>query len=264
MNELALLTGASGGIGKEMTQILAANGLDLLLIDKDQNALQEQKSTLNRAFPLIEVHILVMDLVNPSSATEVEEYTKHLNVVPTILINNAGFGTLGFFTHNDWDRERSMLQLHVMTLTHMTKIYATQMVAEGRGRIMNVASLAGFHPSPLMAVYNASKAYVISFSEALANEMKGTGVTVTVLCPGLTRTGFQKVVGGGEPDFTKSSWLSSTPKMVARKAYQDMMKGKVISIPGFFNRLLANGYRFVPRNTVVHLVRKIQEQNRRL
>ncbi len=208
MNKLAIVTGASGGIGSALSSVLATHGFDLLLVDKRANQLAELEHELSVNFPNVEIDAIAKNLTDPGAVAEIEAYTDSRNKVPEILINNAGFGTIGMFTEIKWDLEEQMLRLHVITLTNLTKIYLRKMVAKGRGRIMNVASVAGFHPSPLMAVYNASKAYIISFSEAVANEVKDKGVTITVLCPGLTRTGFQKVVGGGEPDFTKSPLLS--------------------------------------------------------
>jgi short-subunit dehydrogenase len=135
------------------------------------------------------------------------------------------------------------------------------MLLRGSGNILNVASVAGFQPSPLMAVYNATKAYILSFTEAIANEVRGTGVAVTVLCPGLTRTDFQQTVGG-DPGFTRSHWLSSSAEDVARYGLRAMQKGKVVAVPGLFNQLLANAYRFLPRRVVTQLVRRVQEKNR--
>ena len=156
-----------------------------------------------------------------------------------------------------------MIRLHIETLTHLTKLFLSDMLKKGHGKILNVASVAGYQPSPLMAVYNATKAYVLSFSEALANEVKGTGVTVTVLCPGLTRTGFQKNVGVGDPDFSKNNWISDGPDRVARSGIKAMQAGKSVVVPGFLNKLLITIQRFLPRSVVTLLVRRIQERNRR-
>jgi len=156
-----------------------------------------------------------------------------------------------------------MINLHIFTLTRLTKLYIKDMVISGSGRVMNVASVAAFLPSPLMAIYNASKAYVLSFSEAIANEVKETGVTVTVLCPGLTKTGFSKVVGNGEANLLKKNWIAATPQKVAEYGYRAMKKGKVVAIPGFLNNIPVNLSRFLPRNFITQMVRNAQETNRK-
>ena len=148
-----------------------------------------------------------------------------------------------------------------MTTTHLTKLVLKGMVSRGHGKILNVSSLAAFQPGPLMSIYYASKAYILSFSEAIARELKGTGVTVTALCPGITKTGFQKVVSQNTVENTITFNMASA-KAVAKYGYNAMMKGKTIAIPGKLNKLLANLPRFIPRNKVTSIIKKIQEKNR--
>ena len=138
-----------------------------------------------------------------------------------MLINNAGYGVFGMFAETDWQREFAMIQLHVVTSTHLTKLFLEGMVSRGYGKILNVSSLAAFQPGPLMSIYYATKSYILSFSESIANELKGSGVTVTVLCPGLTKTGFQKTVGEANPN-AKWSWASA--EKVAEYGYKSMKK----------------------------------------
>ena len=163
-----------------------------------------------------------------------------------VLINNAGFGLFGTFSETDWERKLEMLQLHIITTTHLTKLLLKGMLEQGSGKILNLSSLAAFQPGPLMSLYYASKAYILSFSEAIANELKGTGVTVTVLCPGQTNTSFQRVVSNSSSD-NKIGFNVASPKDVARYGYKAMMKGNTIAIPGRFNKFLASLHRFVSR-----------------
>jgi short-subunit dehydrogenase len=263
MDQTALLTGASSGIGLELAKLLAGDGIHLVLVDIREDALLDFQRQLQAQHPSLRVVTLVEDLAQPDAADRVFQAVRERGLEVDLLINNAGFGALGPFVQNDWEKEGRMLQLHVHTLTHFCKLFIPGMVARGRGRVMNVASVAGFQPSPLMAVYNASKAYVLSFSEAIANELEGTGVTVTVLCPGLTRTGFQAGVGVGEARFTKRSWLSASAGEVAEFGYRAMFGGKTVAIPGVLNVALATAHRFLPRKTMVRMVRKVQERNRK-
>ncbi len=261
-NHAALITGASGGIGFEIAKLLAPDHSHLVLADIREDALEKAGHAIRSLAPDCEVIPLVLDLAQIGAAEHVFSHPRLRELEISTLVNNAGFGTFGLFQETDWEKESRMLQLHVLTLTHLTKLVLPGMIARKQGRILNVASVAGFQPSPLMAVYNASKAYVLSFSEALTNEVKGTGVSVTVLCPGLTPTGFQAGVGVGKPEMTANKWISSSADFVGRKAITDLKKGKTISIPGRINYLLANAHRFLPRNTVTAMVRKVQEKNR--
>ena len=260
MAKTALVTGASGGIGMELAQLLAAENYHLILADYRERELTDVAKRLKRAFPELDIDAIAMDLAAPGAAQALfQKAGKPVHV----LINNAGFGVVGHFKDTDWERENRMIHLHVLTLTELCKLFGREMAAAGSGRIMNVASVAGFQPSPLMAVYNATKAYVLSFSEAIANELKGTGVTVTVLCPGLTITGFQEAVGVGSPKMTANRLISAGAREVAQYGLKAMMKGKTIAIPGLLNRIFATLHRVLPRNTVTSLVRKAQERNRR-
>ena len=262
MNKVALITGAGGGIGAEIALKLASQGYTIYIVDNRSEALNRLQERIEEDSPGVDVIALVADLCDEKSSNHIFDEVGKRHDVLHVLVNNAGFGVLGHFKDVAWEREKRMIRLHIETLTHLTKLFLPGMLSNRSGRIMNVASVAGFLPSPLMAVYNASKAYIISFSEALANELKDTGVTVTVLCPGLTRTGFQKVVGEGNAGFTKSSLLSDSASMVANYAIRSMHQGKIIAIPGLFNKFFSNAYRFLPRNWVVRMVRRIQEKNR--
>ncbi|RED50155.1 SDR family NAD(P)-dependent oxidoreductase [Seonamhaeicola aphaedonensis] len=252
----ALVTGAASGLGWEFSKILAKNNFNLVLIDINIHKLHEAKKLIERKHT-VKVITLVKDLSRPNIS---EEIFKDINTID-ILINNAGFGVFGHFVNTSWKSESKMLDLHIKTTTELTKKALEIMTEQGYGKILNVASMAAFQPGPLMSIYYASKAYILSFSLAIANELKGTGVTVTALCPGQTKTNFQKVVSASSSP-NKIKFNMSDAKTVASYGYAALIKGKAIAIPGFLNRFLALLTRFIPRNTVTAIVRKIQEKNR--
>jgi short-subunit dehydrogenase len=260
MRNTALITGAAGGIGLELAKLMARDSYDLVLIDQryDLPDITKDLLTIN---PAINIKIIVKDLTKPGVAKDIYEELQNEKIIIDVLINNAGFGHYGEFNETDWEIELKMLKLHVITLTHMTKLFLKGMLERKKGKIMNVASMAAFQPSPLMSVYFASKAYILHFSEAIANEVRGTGVTVTVLCPGATKTGFQETINTGMPDYADKSWVYATPAAVAKYGYRAMNRGKVVAIHRFVNYLTAILIRFLPRNTVTNLTRRIQEKN---
>lgn len=262
MTKTALITGAASGLGYEFSKLLANDGHDLILIDIDADNLKKVKNELEKAFG-IEVKLLVKDLSRPNIAVEIMEAVG--NEVIDVLVNNAGFGLFGSFHNTDWDRERDMLNLHIMTSTHLTKLVIDKMVARDSGKILNISSLAAFQPGPLMAIYYASKSYLLSFSEAIANELKGTGVTVTVLCPGPTKTSFQQVVSDQAADDSSENKIDfnmASSSEVAAYGYKALLKGKTVAIPGILNKFLASLHRFVTRGAAANIVRKVQEKNR--
>ncbi len=254
----ALVTGGASGLGYELALLLAEDNYNLILIDIDANKLEKTKTEIQDKFNS-EITILVKDL---SIVNIAEEIFKEINNIPIdVLINNAGFGLFGTFANTDWQRESAMLNLHIMTTTHLTKLLLTGMIERSSGKILNMSSLAAFQPGPLMAIYYASKAYILSFSEAIANELKGTGVTVTVLCPGQTNTSFQEVVSQ-ETSENKIGFNIACPKQVAAYGYKAMLKGKTVVVPGKFNKFLSKLPRIMPRDTATSIVRQIQEKNR--
>jgi len=254
----ALVTGGASGLGYEFALLLAQDSHNLILIDIDSDKLSETKKELETKYS-IQVTTLTKDL---SIQNISEEIFNEIGDTPIdVLINNAGFGLFGTFAETDWAREAAMLNLHIMTTTHLTKLVLKGMVERKSGKILNMSSLAGFQPGPLMTIYYASKAYILSFSEAIANELKGTGVTVTVLCPGQTKTSFQEVVSEKTSE-NKISFNMGCPKEVAAYGYQQMNKGKVVVVPGAINKVLSQLPRVFPRNMAANIVRKIQEKNR--
>lgn len=254
----ALVTGGASGLGYEFAVLLAKDSYHLILIDIDSSTLNETKKELESHYP-IQVTTLTKDLSIQNISEEIVEEIKETPI--DVLINNAGFGLFGTFAETDWHREAAMLNLHIITTTHLTKLLLKGMVQRGSGKILNMSSLAAFQPGPLMAIYYASKAYILSFSEAIANELKGTGVSVTVLCPGQTKTSFQEVVSQ-ETSENKISFNIASPKDVAAYGYKEMNKGKIVVVPGIINKFLSKLPRIMPRNTAANIVRKIQEKNR--
>jgi len=254
----ALITGASNGIGLELAKIHASKGGNLVLVARNKSKLDELKKELENQYK-VSVYIIGKDLSVFNSAQEVYDETNKQNIKIDYLINNAGFGDFGMFLDSDWNKELQMINLNITTLTQFTKLYLRDMVKHRSGKIMNVASTAAFQPGPIMAVYFATKAYVLSFSEAVNNEVSDKGVTVTTLCPGATESGFQAAASMEESNLVKGRKLP-TSKEVAEYGYAAMLKGKTVAIHGLMNWILANSVRFTPRALVVKITRKIQDK----
>src|SRR5580698_2389839 len=258
----ALITGASFGIGLELARIFAREGHNLVLVARSADKLRQLASELEKAHGTRSL-ILAADLSDPGAAAYVLDQTTRANIAIDILVNNAGFGQYGFFVDNDLEECLKQIQLNITTLTHLTRLYLPDLIARARSegtnaRILNVASTAAFQAGPLMAVYYATKAYVLHFSEAIANELHGTGVTVTCLCPGPTATEFQKRANLEGIRLTKFGTMDA--RTVAEDGYRALMAGKPVVISGFKNWLVAQSVRFSPRRLVTAMVRKLQEQ----
>jgi short-subunit dehydrogenase len=258
VRESVLITGASGGIGEEFARLFASKGYDLVLASRNEAKLRVLAASLAAAHS-IRAEILAVDLSVPASAQALESFLAAQGIETHILVNNAGFGTFGAFADNDLAAELAQIQLNVTTLTHLTKLILPGMLRRGRGKILNVASTAAFQPGPFMAVYYATKAYVLSFSEALSNELQGSGVTVTCLCPGGTRTGFMARAKMGNPEIVSRSSVMMEAAVVARRGFDGLMKGKRLVIPGFLNKLLAHSTRLGSRGLNAKVVRRILE-----
>lgn len=254
----ALITGASSGIGLELARILATDHHDVVLVARNLDKLNELKQELEGKHG-IKAMVIPADLSIPRISDEIYYDLANKGIQVDILINNAGFGDYGAFANAEWKKQANMLQVNIVALTHLTKLFLRGMVERGHGRIMNVASTAAFQPGPLMAVYYATKAYVLHFSEAIANELQGTGVTVTALCPGPTRTEFQSTATMGDSRLFKIFNVPSA-ESVARFGYQAMMKGKTVAIYGVFNYLLSLSVRFTPRSLVTWFSRQFLER----
>jgi uncharacterized protein len=258
MSKTALITGASGGIGLELAKIHALNGGDLVLVARSEGKLLAIKKELEIKHA-VKVKIISKDLSEKDAALDVYNELKKENIKIDFLINNAGFGDFGFFHESDWAKAENMLNLNITCLTQFCKLFANDMIAQGGGKIMNLASIAAFMPGPLMSVYYASKAYVLHFSEAINNELKENGITVTALCPGPTESGFQAASFQKESKVIKGKKLTSAGE-VAAYGYRAMLKGKPVAIHGRMYAFLVNVMRFLPRSFVVSAIRKIQDK----
>lgn len=252
----ALITGASSGIGLEFAKIFAAQKNDLVLIARSANKLTALADTLKQQYGVV-VHVIAADLSKMNEAQLVYDTCKRQDIHVDYLINNAGFGDFGFFVENDWTKTEQMIDLNMKSLTKLCYLFIPDMIKRKLGRILNVASTAAFQPGPTMAVYYATKSYVLFFSEALSNELKGSGVSVTCLCPGATESGFQVAAAMENSALVKGKKLPTSAE-VALFGYKAMMKGKLTVIHGWMNYLMANSIRFTPRAWVLPIVRKIQ------
>lgn len=246
------ITGATSGIGYELAKIFAKEKRDLFLVARDEEKLISIKEVFEKDYGIY-VHYLAKDLSLAYGPEEVDSWLQRENPEVDVFINNAGFGQFGEFRENDLKREESMIMLNVLALTKLSK-YVLKFMK--KGYILNVASTAAFEPGPYMAVYFATKAYVLSFSEALAEELRGSDVYVSTLCPGPTKTQFEKVAEASEAGIFKSTMSAET---VATYAYKHMMKGKRIIIPGIQNKFLIFVIRFIPRGVVTWMVGKIMK-----
>ena len=262
MIKTGLVTGAASGLGYEFSILLAQDSFDLVLVDIDEEKLIAVKQEI-RAIYQVQVDIIICDLSKSGCVELIYEQIKDRNI--DVLINNAGFGLYGFFSETEWELEESMIYMHIMVMTHLTKLILKGMIKMKSGKILNLSSVAAFQPGPLMAVYYATKAYILSFSEALANEVKGTGVTVTVLCPGQTKTNFQKITAKNSKEKLSSAGFLSLadPVKVALYGYNDMHSGYSKSVPGLINKFLILASRITPNRFSLPLIRKIQVQMRK-
>jgi short-subunit dehydrogenase len=235
MKEIALITGASSGIGFEIAKLFAADKIDLLLVARSENRLQEIKKEFEEKFK-VDVFTVAADLSSKVEIQAVYDVVNTNNLSVNYLVNNAGFGDYGAFINRSMEKYKEMIQLNIVSLTELSYRYGKEMVTRGKGRILNVASMAGLQPDPNFAVYGATKAYVISVSEAIHKEFEKTGVTVTILSPGATASNFMNRANMSNAKLYASGVMTSLE--VAREGYKGMMKGKLHVIPGFKNKIL--------------------------
>ena len=261
MTDVALVTGASSGIGLELAKLFARDGHDLVLVARREAQLQELAAALTDRYA-VRVTVIAADLADSSAPAEIARRVAAAGLDVRFLVNNAGFGLTGEFTRTDVTTELRMIEVNITALTHLTKLFLPGLVAQHQGAILNVASTAGFVPGPLMAVYYATKAYVISVSEALAEETRHSGVTVTVLCPGSTRTEFQERAGVDlEAGRVRGPWVAEAAS-VARAGYVGMLRGKRLVIPGLVNKAMVLATRVVPRGLLARAMRRVLERVR--
>jgi short-subunit dehydrogenase len=257
----ALITGASTGIGYELSKCFAADHHNVILVARQAQRLRQIAEDFTKQFG-ITAKIIVADLAQPDAPQKIVEAVREDSLRIDYLINNAGFGLGGTFAETDLAAELGMIQVNISALVALTKLFLPEMIARKSGKVMNVASTAAFQPGPLMAVYYATKSFVLSFSEAIANELKGTGVTVTALCPGPTASEFQKRAKIENTRLVKGKVLGMmTAEQVAKVGYHGLMRGKRIVIPGLLNKIGVHGTRITPRAITTQIARMVQENH---
>ncbi|MBE6894280.1 MAG: SDR family oxidoreductase [Ruminococcaceae bacterium] len=260
MTKTALITGASSGFGAQFAKLFAKDGYNLVLVARSTDKLNAIKHSLEGEYG-VDVTVITKDLSAQGAAEEIYAFTQQKNINIDVLVNNAGFGILGDFAPSSLAKQQQMLNLNIITLTKLCHLYLPYMLAQKKGHILNVASIAGFAPGPGMATYYASKAYVLNFSDALATELKGSGVTVTALCPGPVNTGFADAAG-----FKKSLLFSGKEDgkaaQVSRYGYSAMKKGKAIALPDIMCKLGAFAVRLAPRSFAKWFIYTVQSNRK--
>lgn len=255
MAKTALITGASGGIGAEFAKVFAREGYHLIIVARSEDKLLKLANDLQSKHR-VNVQVIPKDLTQPDAAQALFDELNGQQI--DVLVNNAGYATYGAFVESDMQRELNEIQLNVTTLTALTRLFLPAMVERRSGYVLNVASTAAFQPGPLMAVYYATKAYVLSLSEALAKEVEDSGVMVSALCPGPTQSGFQERADMTESRLVQGGLMSAA--QVAEIGYRSMMKGQRVVVPGFMNKVQAFVIRFTPRNMVTNIVMNMQKR----
>jgi len=249
-----LITGASAGLGKDLAALFAADGYDLVLVARRRERLEALAAELTAAHG-VTVTVLAQDLGAAGAAEAIHAAVQEAGLTVTCLVNNAGFGSNGRFWELAGEREAEMVQVNIMALVQLTHLFLPAMVARGAGRILNIGSTAGFQAGPHMATYYASKAFVNHFTEALAVELEGTGVTATVACPGPVATEFGAVAGNDKSNLFRSGAAASMD--VARFAYEAMKAGRSLVVHGVMNKLATQGNRLMPRSVVQRIAAKL-------
>jgi short-subunit dehydrogenase len=248
--ERALITGGSVGIGAALAEVFAAHGHDLVLVSRNREKLEARGSDIRNKFG-VDVVCIAEDLADPQGARRLHKAVADRGLEVDYLVNNAGVGLYGKFATTDLDAELKMIQLNTTSVVELTKRCLPAMIARRRGRILNVASTAAFVPGPWMSIYYATKAFLLSFSQAIDYELKPHGITVTTLCPGPTESEF-KVRAGSQRSRLFETFVMDAPT-VARVGYEAMMQGKAVAIPGLRNKVIAAAVRVIPRPLIAEL-----------
>jgi len=254
MGKSALVTGSTSGIGKALTDKLAGDRYNLVLVSRDAGKLSSQSKNLTAKYS-VEITVIAMDLSAQTAAQNVYEKVKALGISIDILINNAGFDEYGPFLNTDAKKELDMINLHAIFTTEMMKLYIPDMVKNGFGRILNLGSTASFFACPYNAVYAATKTYILSLSRGVNAELKGTGVSVTTLCPGATETEFAPKAGMEATFLFRHMVLK--PEKAADVGYRALMKGKAFVVAGWYNKVLVQSSRFIPSAFSVFMTKKM-------
>ncbi|MEW5814956.1 MAG: SDR family oxidoreductase [Spirochaetota bacterium] len=258
MKNTVLITGASSGIGAALAREFAINGHDLVLIARNTNRLETISSELRSQYGVL-AKVIVRDLADRNSAEAIYRQLQNEKISIQILINNAGFNVYGEFIRTSLESELQLIEVMIASTTRLTKLFVKDMVTQGRGKVLNVCYTGSFAPGPLDAVYQASKAYMLSFSEALHEELRGTGITVTALCPGATETEFAQRANMSDTRLFKGMTMSA--ESVAKIGLKAAMKGKRSVVAGFLNRLLVLSIRFLPKGTLLRTTRLLLSKN---
>ena len=252
----AVVTGASSGIGRELALQFAERGFDLVLIGRDSESLRSLAQAIKDHHGR-QSAILPVDLTSPTGALEVYKQCVRRSILPEILVNNAGYGLFGPFAGLSIEEQLGMIQLNITTLTHLTRLFLPEMIRRRQGFVLNLASTAAFQPGPLMAAYYASKSYVLSLTIALAQELKGSGVSISVLCPGPTKTEFHHRAGVRHTSIGDMAFMSA--RDVAEAGIDQMLKRKTVIVPGFLNKVGTIGVRLLPMSLAAHLVKRLHQ-----
>lgn len=259
MKDIALVTGASSGLGLEFAKLFAQDGYDLVLVARSADKLDALAHELDQVYD-VTAWTVAADLSTPEGLATLTSFTRSSGLVISALVNNAGFGDCADFAQADIAKLDQMVELNIRALMDLSYYYLGDMLERNSGLILNVASVAGFEPGPGMATYFASKAFVLSFSEALAEELRGTGIHVTALCPGTTATKFWDVAEAGTLSMLRQAVMAK-PEDVAAYGYESLKRGRVVAVPGIGNKLMVNAPRFVPRALVRRIVRELLRKN---
>lgn len=253
---LALVTGASSGLGVDFARELAARGCNLILVARREERLRAVQQTIRTSHD-VEVAVIAMDLAMPDAPQQLYQRIQARGDPVDVLVNNAGFGIYGEFVEIEWEREAQMLQLDIVTVVHLTKLFVRGMVARNFGHILQVASIGAYQPSPLYASYSAAKSFVLNFSEALNYELRGTNVNVTTISPGITRTEFLQVSGQEPTRYQRLSMMES--EEVARIGIQALLKGRSSVVPGLWNAMMAWFATILPHRVTTALAYRLMD-----
>ena len=259
----ALVTGASSGIGYELARLFAKDGKDIVVIARSKDKLEQLKADLEKEYGM-KVRVLVCDLADPKSPQDIFSELEKEGIDVDVLVNNAGFSVYGVFSDTDWQQEAEMIQVNLIALTQLTKLFLKKMLEKKSGKIMNISSVAGLVPSPWASVYGGTKHYVLGFSNAIANELKGTGVSVTCFCPTGTKTLFWKRANAENSKSLKYGALMMDGATAARLAYQALEKGKTTAVAGLSANIISFiAVRLEPRNLACSIMGSLMQPENR-
>lgn len=250
MKKTALITGASSGIGWELAKLFAQDGYNLVLVARRKPRLEKLAAELSEKYSTT-VTVIEKDLASPASPREIFDELRTKSIHIDILVNNAGTQVYGEFHKTDLEKELQLIQVNLVSLTHLTKLAVAEMLKKGDGKILNLGSTGSFAPTPLNAIYCATKAYVLNFSEGIAKDLEGTGITVTTLCPGATRTEFAKKSQIEDVRLFRAMVMDA--ERVAKTGYHAVMNGKRVVVAGLYNKLMVFSLKFTPRWLILKL-----------